>query len=246
MDIAERAGFLAHSHTAVFRRRVAAARNLITEALWQRDSWCVAFSGGKDSTVALDLADQVHPGLPVCWIDDGWDYPETMSFLDSTAARLGRPVMRITSDVMSPFWSSTPYPGDAPHYAHPSDMDFATWTAQYNSLLGVRKQESGARGIHLRSHGYIYYSGAWGHWSCCPLADWTHADVWAYIVARDIPYNPVYDRLAELGVPLEHRRVGPLTAWMVWQYGALAVLRAGWPELYNRFLVAFPEAARWT
>ena len=27
-----------------------------------------------------------------------------------------------------------------------------------------------------------------------PLADWTEADVWAYIRAYDVPYNPLHDR----------------------------------------------------
>lgn len=242
----ERAGFLAHSCTPRFARRIEQAEGLIREALRQRSAWCVAFSGGKDSAVVLDLVRRQAPETPVCWLDDGWDYPETLQFLADTEQRLGIHILRVTSGVTSPFWAQVPYPGDAPHYDHPSDMGFEDWKRAFNSFLGVRAQESGARRIHLRSHSPIYYSAPWGHWSCCPLAAWSHEDVWAYIVSRGLPYNAVYDRLAELQVPLEYRRVGPLTAWMVWDKGALAVLRAGWPELYNRFVAALPDIARYT
>jgi phosphoadenylyl-sulfate reductase (thioredoxin) len=32
-----------------------------------------------------------------------------------------------------------------------------------------------------------------GVWKVQPLADWTEKDVWRYIVANDIPYNPLHD-----------------------------------------------------
>ncbi len=246
MNGLERAGFLAHSRTAGFMRRVREAEGLIAEALRQRSGWSIGFSGGKDSTVVLDLVRRLAPETPVCWLDDGWDYPETLRFIAETEDRLGIHILRITSEATSPFWARVPYPGDAPHYEHPSDMDFQTWRRAYHSFIGVRAQESGARRIHLRSHTPIYYSAEWGHWTCCPLARWRHEDVWAYIASRDLAYNRVYDRLAELGVPLQYRRVGPLTAWMVWDRGTLAVLRAGWSDLYNRFVAALPQVAKYT
>ena len=246
MQALERAGWIARARAAVFMRRLDKAQEIVRQALCEYEGWSVSFSGGKDSTVVLDLIEDIAPGLPVCWLDDGWDYPETLQFLRDTEARLGRGILRVTSPVTAPFWRQVPYGGDDPAYDHPSDLDFARWKGLYNTFLGVRGQESGARRIHLRAHTPIYYSRDWGHWNCCPLADWEHEDVWAYIVSRSLPYNSVYDRLAELGVPLEHRRVGPLTAWMVWDKGALAMARAGWPELYRRFVAAFPVAAQYT
>lgn len=243
----ERAGFLARSRSRLYARRVERALGLIRRALESgHGDWSVGFSGGKDSTVVLHLARSLAPELPVCWMDDGWDYPETIQYITETEARLGIHVLRITSPVMSPFWRRIPYPGDDPTYAHPSDMEFDEWSRRYQSLIGLRSEESGARKALLKYNAPIYYSEAWGHWACCPLADWTWEDVWAYIVANDIPYNPVYDKLGELGVPWEHRRVGPLTAWMVWQYGTLAVLRAGWPDLYHRFAAALPMIQSYT
>lgn len=36
----------------------------------------VSFSGGKDSTVLLDLARRIYPEIPAVFVDTGLEYPE--------------------------------------------------------------------------------------------------------------------------------------------------------------------------
>lgn len=43
----------------------------------------VSFSGGKDSTVLLDLARRVHPDIPAVFVDTGLEYPEIREFVKS-------------------------------------------------------------------------------------------------------------------------------------------------------------------
>ena len=43
----------------------------------------VAFSGGKDSTVLLDLARKVYPDIPAVFVDTGLEYPEVKQFVKS-------------------------------------------------------------------------------------------------------------------------------------------------------------------
>lgn len=53
--------------------------------------WCdhfngnayVSFSGGKDSTVLLDLARRVNPGIRAMYVDTGLEYPELKEFVRS-------------------------------------------------------------------------------------------------------------------------------------------------------------------
>ncbi|NKS56320.1 phosphoadenosine phosphosulfate reductase family protein [Rhodococcus hoagii] len=47
----------------------------------------VAFSGGKDSTIALHLARQADPNVPVVYYDSGLDYPENHSYINELADR---------------------------------------------------------------------------------------------------------------------------------------------------------------
>jgi len=41
----------------------------------------VSFSGGKDSTVLLDIARQVHPDIEAVYVDTGLEYPEIRDFV---------------------------------------------------------------------------------------------------------------------------------------------------------------------
>jgi 3'-phosphoadenosine 5'-phosphosulfate sulfotransferase (PAPS reductase)/FAD synthetase len=41
----------------------------------------VSFSGGKDSTVLLDIARQVYPKIPAVFVDTGLEYPEIRQFV---------------------------------------------------------------------------------------------------------------------------------------------------------------------
>jgi 3'-phosphoadenosine 5'-phosphosulfate sulfotransferase (PAPS reductase)/FAD synthetase len=41
----------------------------------------VSFSGGKDSTVLLDLARRIYPDIPAVYVDTGLEYPEIKQFV---------------------------------------------------------------------------------------------------------------------------------------------------------------------
>jgi len=41
----------------------------------------IAFSGGKDSTVLLDIARNMYPDIKACFINTGLEYPEIVEFI---------------------------------------------------------------------------------------------------------------------------------------------------------------------
>jgi 3'-phosphoadenosine 5'-phosphosulfate sulfotransferase (PAPS reductase)/FAD synthetase len=95
------------------------------------------------------------------------------------------------------------------------------------AVFGTRMGESPGRRVGLRRWGILHERPEQG-WHVHPLAHWEIADVWAAIAAWELPYNPVYDVMAKIGVPRERQRVGPLPLSEGW------VLRDGWPELWRR------------
>lgn len=59
---------------------------LTKQRIWQfyhknRGNVCISFSGGKDSTVLLDLVRQDFPDIPAVFVDTGLEYPEIREFV---------------------------------------------------------------------------------------------------------------------------------------------------------------------
>jgi 3'-phosphoadenosine 5'-phosphosulfate sulfotransferase (PAPS reductase)/FAD synthetase len=47
---------------------------------WNGDVY-ISFSGGKDSTVLLDLVRSIYPDVPAVFVDTGLEYPEIREFV---------------------------------------------------------------------------------------------------------------------------------------------------------------------
>jgi len=67
-------------------------------------------------------------------------------------------------------------------------------------------------------------------YACNPIIDWTHADVWTYIRANNIPYNPLYDE--------GYKRVGCIGCPMG-GYRRMSNEFARWPKYKQMYLHAF-------
>lgn len=60
---------------------------------WNGDVY-ISFSGGKDSTVLLDLVKGLYPDVPAVFVDTGLEYPEVRRFATERADVVLRPEMR--------------------------------------------------------------------------------------------------------------------------------------------------------
>lgn len=221
--------------------RLAAAQALVWRAFREVKPRraLVALSGGKDSTVTAMVVGSVMPSTPVLWTDDELEYPESVRHIE----RLEREwdldlTVRLSpathADWFRP-WTNAPYWRDPRPDALPSGgVPTREWQASegYNLIFtGVRAQESWRRRDHLLVHGPLYRTIH--GWVCNPIWDWSADDVWAAIAGLDLPYNPVYDSLAAIGVERDRQRVGPLPL------ARGRDLEAGWPEIYERLLARY-------
>ncbi len=256
---------LLHAHRPAFAQRVATARAVIDEALAIPGvRFYLAFSGGVDSTVLLDLLRQ-HPranDIDIIWGDNGWDLPDTLAFLSVTEARYGFRLIRMrTVESFQDFAREMGRPdlADDPNtpgaWGNPcqwdgewwlKDTSFAGYDGVFLGWLGTERMRRGEshKRVFALHHGYRpLYQVARDHhvWHCSPLASWTKYDVWAYVAQHNLPYNTAYDKLAEIGVPLARRRVSELTCYRVVQFGSHALLAQGWPATFNAFAAVFPQ-----
>ena len=244
----ERAGYLAHASRPAFGRKVEVAKDLISTTLKHAEQPYVAFSAGKDSTVCLHLARTVAPATPAVYWHDEWTLPETDELVAVTPN-----VRQVAATVEHAEWFTAWEGGPS---TLPEGVEWVErihadgeglWKLGYDgAVIGIRADENSNRRKHIRAKGTLFYAAKSRQWQCYPLAGWSTADVWAYLLSRDVPYNRAYDRLGELGVPPDRQRLGPFANVRALPYGQLALLKQGWPELFERFTEQYPEAKHYT
>ncbi|EUA36833.1 phosphoadenosine phosphosulfate reductase family protein [Mycobacterium avium subsp. avium 2285 (R)] len=260
------------------RRRGARAHqqllDRIGEHLDEHDGF-VSWSGGKDSTVVVDLARQVDPHVPVVFFDSGLQFPETLRYLEDLAAawRLNFQVIPADPDLLTVLIAC----GGFDHQAVDRDVRgqladiMITGPAREahrrhgrGSLWGVRAEESYGRrmlyrrglaveartrmhssradvraqagGVVRRADGSVTYGPIW---------DWQRSHVFEYLAGRGIEPNPLYRKLAELGVPEDQIRVDSIIDASKLSNGHIAWLQAGWPDLFDQLVTALPRLREW-
>lgn len=181
MDEAERLMFEGWATLPQFKRKVAQTQKIIQDALKIAPAY-VACSWGKDSTVLVHLCQQVDPNVPVIF----WTDPE-QEILGNYSSVIQRYCQKF-----SPNYREIDTPGDRV----PEKLEISRiWEEYPMAIVGIRKEEGGAR-RHAVKYGLIhrYRSGSrLETWRAWPLLYWTWRDVWAYILAHQIPYLSAYD-----------------------------------------------------
>jgi 3'-phosphoadenosine 5'-phosphosulfate sulfotransferase (PAPS reductase)/FAD synthetase len=262
------------------RRRPAGYRQLLdrlAEHLDAHDGY-VSWSGGKDSTVVVDLARQVDPNVPIVFFDTGLQFPETIRYLSDLATtwRLNYQVITAEPDLLTVLIAAGGFNHAGPDRRLPGRLADIMITgpaaeahARYGrgSLWGVRAEESKARrqlyrsrlaveaaahpelsapearaafgGVVRRKAGTVTYGPIW---------DWQQRQVFEYLAGRGIPPNPLYRKLAQLGVPAHRIRVDSVIDAGKLSNGHVGWLQKGWPALFDRLATAraLPRLREWT
>lgn len=214
----------------------------------------VAWSGGKDSTVAVHLARRVDPNVPVVWFDSGLEYPETRAYIDRLADTWGLNFTRVETRVdaltmlrRSGGWhhGDVPSVGDDFHdvlVAEPARRAHARFGP--GEVTGLRAGESVGRRI-LLAQGRGQYERKDGTVVAAPVWRWRDSDVNAYLAAHQVDPNPVYAKLAQLGAPRYAQRVGLVVDYNGAEVGRFTWLKNGWPDLWGELTDALPRLTEW-
>jgi phosphoadenosine phosphosulfate reductase len=215
----------------------------------------VAWSGGRDSTVVVDLARRADPDVPVVWYDSGLEFPETRAYIDQLADAwdLNLNVIPAEPDALTVLVATGAWDHAASAGSDVPDLHHSLITAPaaiahdlfgVGELTGLRAGESVGRRA-LLAPGRGTYTRSDGSQVLAPCWSWSSLDIRGYLAARELPDNPVYGRLAALGVPERAQRVGVVVDGNNPEHGRFAYLKAGWPDMWTELVAALPRLAEW-
>lgn len=170
----------------------------------------VSFSGGKDSTVLLNLVRQLYPDVPAAYIDTGLEYPELREFVKSIDNVVWlKPSMNfrrkrakyIRGEVPNTIFGGRgkwAFLIDAPfkvsdYCCHKMKVEPNQKYAKQSGrkpIFGTMASESLSRRQKWLVNGCNVFSGREQYSQ--PLSFWTEQDILKYLSVYKVPYAPVY------------------------------------------------------
>ena len=181
--------------------------NTYVEYMDRVDVFYVAFSGGKDSIVVLDLVQRAlpHNKFKVLFGDTGMEFPDTYKIVEQTklcCEEAGIEFLRSESDFAPEFtWRHFGPPAQtmrwccSVHKTAPQILLLREYTENPNfrgmAFTGIRGDESASRSEY---EGISHGKKVQGQYSCHPILEWNSAELFAYIYDRGLLINDAYKK----------------------------------------------------
>jgi len=173
---------------------------LLRQAVREHGKVVYANSLGAESMVLTDLIWTHVPQIEIFSIDTGRLHEETLSLMERLERRYQRRIKLYYPDPAAlEAWTSENgingfYNGLAERQSccHIRKVEpFKRAIAGAGAwVTGVRHEQSATRALASA----VDFDATNGLAKISPILDWTHDDVWAYIRAHKLPYNPLHDR----------------------------------------------------
>jgi len=150
---------------------------------------------GAEGMVLIDIAARLNPDLRVFTIDTEFLFPETYQLIEKVEKRYGITVERVRprltpeaqAEMYGPaLWSVSPDDCCALRKVGPLKDKLAGLRAW---ITAIRRDQTPARATARK----VEWDAKFQLVKINPIADWTTKDVWNYIFAHDVPYNPLHD-----------------------------------------------------
>ena len=158
------------------------------------DRLCLTCSWQKQSSVLVHLVSELGLGIDVIELDTHLFFKETYETREALVARydlnLIRPEIITVAEQHNQegpnLWESDPDRCCHIRKVEPLIRALDPYDAW---ISGIRRDQSPSRANARK----VERSERYGVWKIQPLADWDEERVWSYIVANDIPYNPLHE-----------------------------------------------------
>ena len=151
--------------------------------------------GGVSGMAIVDMAVKIKPDVCVFYNDTDFLFPETYATIAAVAAKynlvpLGyRPKLTPEEQAAkhgAELWRTDPDLCCAIRKVEPNARALAGLSAW---VAGLRRDQSDTR----RQIAPVMWDNTFGVFKLAPLWNWSEAEVWRYIAANHVPYNPLHD-----------------------------------------------------
>ena len=208
---ADRRAYLIHAQLAPYRHRVRTAIETARKALAASKKPVLSFSAGKDSVVLLDIAVKAGFCGDLLFFRYGlcteMETPlENVELLKFYAGKHGLQYHILDCLGETDCWEQCgrfilfPETEEEHRIFNRTNYDFSRQSEKFCRenqvdllLMGMRKAESSRRKTMLNKKGPIYTVKSRESVTCCPLANLTSEDIWAYIFSQGLRYLSCYD-----------------------------------------------------
>jgi phosphoadenosine phosphosulfate reductase len=174
------------SATAVSDLESATAQEVLAYGVQHHASrLTVACSFQKEESVVFHMLSEIDPTFRAFVIDTGVLFAETLATWKKFEQRFPQTRIEVI-DASSPgaAWTRDNCCSAAKVAGLEQALsDVDAW------VTGLRREQASTRAQTRK----LEYDDARGIWKLSPLADWTEKDIWTYIFAHDLPYNPLHD-----------------------------------------------------
>jgi phosphoadenosine phosphosulfate reductase len=158
------------------------------------DRLCLTCSWQKQSSALVHLVSELGLGIDVIELDTHLFFKETYETREALVARYGLNLIRpeiITVAEQHNQEGPNLWESDPDRCCHVRKVEPLIQALEpYDAWVsGIRRDQSPSRASARK----VERSERYGVWKIQPLADWDEDRVWSYIVANDIPYNPLHD-----------------------------------------------------
>jgi len=156
----------------------------------------IASSFGAEDVVLIDIAARLRPDFRVFTLDTDFLFPETYALIKQIEGQYGLKIERARSRYTPEeqaaahgpaLWSRQPDQCCNLRKVEPLTEKLCGLTAW---ITGIRRDQAPTRANAKK----LEWDKKFGLVKLNPLADWTWDQVWEYIRANDVPYNPLHDQ----------------------------------------------------
>jgi phosphoadenosine phosphosulfate reductase len=169
---------------------------IIAYAADKFSSLTLACSFGAEDVVLVDMLHKISPKTDIFYLDTDFHFKETYDTRDRLAERYGIQFVQVKPK-LTPEQQVEQF-GDELWKREPNACcnirkvdPLIQILGQYDAwITGVRRDQAPTRANTKK----IEYDYKFGLMKFNPIASWTSEDVWNYIRANDIIYNPLHDQ----------------------------------------------------